>query len=167
MQAAFHISDRAIGCIFRFLATFLVVMSKVFPSISPLATAFPTSLYKAKQSLNLQHQPSKTFVTCRKRHKLYDMKECVQYHGSSKTSRHCSFVQFPNHPQRTMRQPCGELLLKSVELASQKVYLYPFKLYCYLGMEQSLQFLLNRPSFFESCQHWRTRTTRPDIKSDV
>ena len=46
MQSAFHISDCAIECIFRFLATFFVVMSKVFPSISPLATGFQQACIK-------------------------------------------------------------------------------------------------------------------------
>jgi hypothetical protein len=57
-----------------------------------------------------------------------------------------------------MRSPCGTLLLKSVELASRKTYLYPFLMYCYLGLDVSLQSMFDRPNFFNDCEKWRSRS---------
>lgn len=160
-QVAFNFSERATECIIRFLAAFFTVMSKIHPAQSDVLRAFPTSLYKAKLALSLKHHPSRTYVVCGKCHKLYEMKDCIDSHGHTRKSHHCSFVEFRQHPQRSMRQPCGEILLKSVEGASKKLYFYPFLTYCYLGMEQSLQFLLG---FYESCQPWRTRCNMSIIR---
>lgn len=66
-----------------------------------------------------------------------------------------------------MRVPRGEILLKTVEMASQKVYLYPLMTFCYIGLECSIQSLLIRPGFLESCPHWKSRTKLPDTKADV
>ena len=57
------------------------------------------------------------FVVCRKCSLVYKLKDCKERNGKSKT---CQFVSFPNHPHRRMRQPCGTILLKTVELSSKK-----------------------------------------------
>lgn len=62
------------------------------------------------------------------------------------------------------RNPCGTLLLKTVELKSGKELLYPFKLYSYKSVKDSLQCLLLRSGFYENCQLWRNSTNHSDIK---
>ena len=66
-----------------------------------------------------------------------------------------------------MRQPCCNILVKSVELATGRKVFYPYLIYCYLGLKPSLQKLLNRPGFFEACEQWRQRETTPDRLSDI
>ena len=66
-----------------------------------------------------------------------------------------------------MRRPCGTVLLKSVELASGAKYLYPRLTYCYLGLEVSLQSLLQRPNFYESCNLWQSRQANEGVLRDV
>ncbi len=51
-----------------------------------------------------------------------------------------------------MRLPCQTLLLKTVELASKRTYLYPFVTYCYLGLEDSLKNMFERPNFYTDCE---------------
>jgi hypothetical protein len=63
-----------------------------------------------------------------------------------------------------MRLPCGSLLLKTVELAA---HFYPFVTYCYLGLDVSLQVLLNRPNFFNTCELWRTSKEKAGLLKDV
>ena len=68
---------------------------------------------------------------------LYSFMWCVEGSGARRRSTHCPFKQYPSHPHFWMRSPCGTLLLKNVELATRKTYLYPFLMYCYLGIDST------------------------------
>ena len=41
--------------------------------------------------------------------------------------------------------------------ASGKIILRPFKTYCYKPLRDSLQILVNRPSFYDDCERWKKR----------
>ena len=77
------------------------------------------------------------------------------------------FLPFPLHPHHSMRGSCGALLLKTVELAGGRTYLYPFLSYCYIGLDQSLQLLLDQPDFYNQCEQWRLRRPRDGMFYDV
>lgn len=66
-----------------------------------------------------------------------------------------------------MRNPCGTLLLKTVELSTGRTYFYPFLTYCYLNIDISLQSFLDRPDFYNQCEHWRAREQQDDVFNDV
>ena len=99
-------------------------------------------MYKAKQVLG--EVKFQCYVVCRKCFSIYQ--QCIETSGIHRKSKQCSFKQFPFHPQLRMRSSCGTLL-KSIELASKKTYLYPFLMYCYLGLDVSLQSILIGPIF--------------------
>ena len=107
------------------------------------------------------------YVVCRKCHNIYYMAQCLEGHGSTQISKHCSFQPLPVHPHRSMRSTCGTLLLKTVELAGGRTYLYPFLSYCYVGLDHSLQLLLDRPDFFNQCEQWRSRSPKDGMLYDV
>ena len=71
----------------------------------------------------------------------------------------------PLHPHSRMRAPCGNHLLKSVELASKKTY--PFLMYCYLRLDVSLQSMFDRPNFFSDCEKWTHRSVASGLLQDV
>ena len=48
--------------------------------------------------------------------------------------------------------------MKTVELASQKKVLHPFKVYCYQGITPTLIRLFNQTGFYDLCEHWRVRS---------
>ena len=62
---------------------------------------------------------------------------------------------------------CGTVLLKTVELACEKTYLYPQLTYCYLGLEVSLQRLLLHPDFSIYCELWRSRQIDKSVLWDI
>lgn len=66
-----------------------------------------------------------------------------------------------------MRKNCDTLLLRTVELASGKIILYPFMTYCYMSLAASLEKLLQRPSFYSWCEEWRTRNYTSGIMNDI
>ena len=88
------------------------------------------------------------FVVCKKCYSVYNFKDCSERCSVSKV---CTHRQHPNS-----RSTCGALLLKSVNLISGKVVLYPFKVFCYQSLKTSLQSFLLRPGFVELCEHWRS-----------
>ena len=98
------------------------------------------------------------YVICKKCMSLYTFADSIELSGTAQKSKVCSFCRFPNHPFESMRLPCGTALLKTVELASKKKYLYPFLMYCYLGV---------RPSFFSECEKWKSRSIASGVMEDV
>ncbi len=104
-------------------------------------------------------------MVCPKCWKLYHYEECVVISGSRRSSKVCSHSRYPNHPYRSCRRECGHHLLKSVLLVSGRNLLYP-RVYCYKSLQSSLQELLLRPGFHESCQNWKSRNVS-DKFSDV
>ena len=144
---------------------FLSVLGQFNTVASTVAQCLPSSLYMAGKLEN--ELRFRKYVVCRKCHKIYHMAECIEGHGSTQISKHCAFKAFPLHPHHSMRSSCGTLLLKTVELAGGRTYLYPFLSYCYVGLDQSLQLLLNRPDFVNQCEQWRSVRPRDGILYDV
>lgn len=62
-----------------------------------------------------------------------------------------------------MRAPHGIPLLKTVKLASKKVFFYPYLMYCYLSLEVSLS-LFECPSFYHKCEHWSRSSTDEELR---
>ena len=154
LRIMFSISDAASNYILKFLSVFLGLFGKIISPRNFVLANFkmPSSIYLMKQMLG-GIKDFKRFVVCRKCSHVYELENCKDRNGLSKT---CSFVCFPNHPQRRMRQPCGTILLKTVELT-----------YCYLSIETSLQSMLLRPSFVMECSKWRTREVKSGVLQDI
>lgn len=127
-----------------------------------VASYFPSTLYSVKRKL-FESQYFTRFVVCRKCWTLYHFGECINISGPSRSSKECNHVQFPNHPFAYGRVPCKQCLLKTIKYPSGKTIFYPFKIFCYKSLQSSLQNLLLRPGFVESCEHWKARRTYDKI----
>ena len=112
-----------------------------------LAIVFPGSLYCFKRELGLTKDKFLKYVVCPKCHTLYKFEECYRTVGSNNLSKQCSFVKFPNHRQRWRCRPCGETLLKEVTSKDNMKRLYPYKVYCYQSLVDSLKRFVKRPNF--------------------
>lgn len=163
MQAKFKLSDVVVSFFLKFFTVFLSILGKLSKQPADIASLLPSSLYSAKRENQVHYV---RYVVCKKCHKVYYLKDCLQGTGPQR-SKCCSFIRFPNHSQRRMRSPCGSVILKTVELAGGHTHFYPFLTYCYLSVEVSLQILLNRPDFFNSCELWRARNAEVGVLSDV
>ena len=64
----------------------------------------------------------KDYVVCPKCHSLYDFEDCIETSGSSKKSRKCCYIEFPNHPRQSYRIPCGTPLLRSLNKKSKSSF---------------------------------------------
>lgn len=95
-----------------------------------------------------------------------NFKICFHLVEGIQTSKLCSNVVMPNHVMSHYRRPCGELLLKSINVGGKKK-LIARKTYCYKSLKLSLQRLFNRKDFEETCELWRFREVPQDVFNDV
>ena len=86
---------------------------------------------------------------------LFKESECLEKTGAGITiSKKCSHIEYPNHPQRRRRRECGKELMKTVKVG-KKVKFVPHKSYVYYSIIDSVQQLVLRCGFLESCEEWR------------
>ena len=137
MQAAFKLPDVVIGHFLRFFNALFTIIGRYCKIGGDIVKCLPNSVYKVKQLVG--ELKFERFVVCKKCFSIYTLANCIEDSGSGRRSKHCSFQRFPLHPYLSMRSPCGAQLLKTVELASRQTYLYPILMYCYLGVDVSLQ----------------------------
>lgn len=118
----------------KFFKVFFSILGQFSKVLADIAVLIPSLLYQAKCKPQFVK-----YVVCRKCHCIYYFSECIEGYQRYAQSKLCPFQQFPMHPHERMRRPCGTLLLKSVESASGKTYLYPYLTYCYLGLRISME----------------------------
>ena len=132
----FRISDSAMEFLLSLLKKFFEIAALSNNSFSALALAFPGTLYYFRKEIGLVKDNFTKYVVCPKCCALYTFEDSYRTVGSTKVSKTCSFVKFPNHRQRRMRDPCGATSLKEVtlkdftSLPEQSILLS--KYYCYL-----------------------------------
>lgn len=140
------------------MAKFLLLAASCLKldSLRYIASVFPTSLHRAKKSLNLKDTFVK-YVSCPKCHSLYSFDQSVETDlNGKKNSKHCSFVRYPTHVQARMRSPCNEKLMKVVRSSKGSECLFPYQTYCYSSIIKGMEELLNRRYVSELCEKWRT-----------
>ena len=159
LQAKFYFPDSAIDILIKFLYAFIRILSGLSRStfIDLLSRKLPCSLYVMLKKSNVEEKFTK-YVVCSNCCDIYSYEDCVSTVGQHKQRKDCISVKYPDHPQRSRRKPCGELLLKSVHFVSGKKLLYPIKVYAYKSLKESLQSLLLRPNFYSCCQEWRIQS---------
>lgn len=165
LQAAYRLSNRAVNYLFRFLATLFSVLAR-YTSEFNLAQSFPSTLYLAKKRF-LNKVKFLRYIVCRKCFNVYKISDCIEGPVRSPRSKVCPFQPYANHPHRSRRGSCQTLLMKSVELIGGRRILYPFLVYCYLGVEATLQQVIQRPNIEKWCEEWRYTQRNDDTYCDV
>ena len=155
LQAKFYFPDSAIDILIKFLYAFIRILSGL--SRSTFIDLLSRKLHVMRKKSNIEEKFTK-YVVCSNCCDIYNYEDCVSTVGQHKQRKDCISVKYPDHPQRSRRKPCGELLLKSVHFVSGKKLLYPIKVYAYKSLKESLQSLLLRPNFYSCCQEWRIQS---------
>lgn len=165
IKSVHRLSDTVISCLFKFLWVFIYVLGRYSSVCAEIVKSFPSSLYKANKIIS---KPNiRRYVTCRKCHTLYFVKDCILNCGTAETGKKCSFQRYPSHPQHRMRATCSLPLMKTVEFAGGRQILYPYRIYSYLSIESSIQSLFSRPNFRLDCEKWRSRQINDGSLADV
>ena len=120
---------------------FFVVLGNFSKIAAKISDSFPPSLHQAKSYFRRLYFHK--YVVCKRCHRIYLFKECIQGPRGLPTSKLCSFQEFSLHPQKRMQKACETVLLKNVELASGRRCLME-------SMERSLL----TPDFYKHCEVW-------------
>ena len=158
-QLAFHVSERAMFVLLKFLRHFIFYLSYIIPGsgvLEQLNTLFPRSVYSIRKVLKDGYSEFTEYVVCPQCFTIYDYEKCVLKVGSQEQSLKCQYVQFPNHPQRSRRSKCNTILLKRVRIG-RMTKLVPRKTYVYQSVLQSLTTFCSRPGFLQDCNSWKYR----------
>lgn len=166
-QGVNMISDTAINQLLNFVSTFLSELCKSHPVFYSLPAIFPGTLYMLWKSLNLKVDNFKKFVVCKKCCSLYTLQESSIVVEGREISANCTYVAFPNHTQKGRRTKCNESLMRLVKLSNGDEKLYPYKLYCYKPIIETIKRFLRRKQFVQNCNSWRQRNIPTDMYFDV
>ena len=112
-QFFFNISKSAMSILMKIFKTSFLVLSRSSKSesewIAALYEAFPSTYNGALKTVGLA-ETYELFAVCPKCNLVYRSKNCVEYHFGQLKSARCSYVEFPDHPHRQRREPCGAIL---------------------------------------------------------
>ena len=166
LQARFHLSDQVLNIIFRFLKTFFIVLGYFSPPCACIGANLPGTFYLAQKSyIKGDEIVFHKYPVCKKCGTVYKFDDCIEGVGAYKKAKLCSHI--PKLSIGSRRIECNAVLLKTVELASNRKIFYPLMTYCYVDLHTSLQQLLLDSSFTINSTHWKSRISHRDILEDV
>ena len=166
-QSAYNITDMALTPLLKLLDALFTCLSIISAHIKDYIKVFPKDMRIARKILFGSKAHFLQYVICPGCLTLYNFEECVTTTEGVKVSKHCSYVEFPNHKQKHMRKKCGQKLLKCVTLPGGTNKLVPWYTYNYKSLKESFQLCIKRPYFEESCELWQKRSTQNGYASDI
>ena len=147
------ISDNCFERLLKIIQFFLQLLQLVLDSqlFQQILDIFPFTIYKLKKVIGLDHDNFIKFICCPKCNTLYQYKDALVTDSSGlKRSQLCSFVLFPNHTQRRMREPCGTALMKEVySISGKEKHCYPYKVYVYQPLKTAIEILISRDEILQ------------------
>ncbi|GET58082.1 uncharacterized protein LOC107327733 [Rhizophagus irregularis DAOM 181602=DAOM 197198] len=159
-QQRFRLPDVALEALIKFLHIVLTRLNK------SQFKNFPASLYLAKKMLNI-FQPKMQLTVCNNCHKLYNVKNIVEYKEGGKTAiANCLHEEFPNNPVPSRRNKCNNPLsiLKKKESG---IIAEPRMIYPKPSIRQQLSMLYQRPGFENMLKLSGVQRERVNIYSDI
>ena len=166
LQARFHLTDQVLNIIFHFLKKFFIVLGYLSPPCARIGAKLPATFYLAQKAYtNLKAHLFRKYPVCKKCGTLYEFDECIEGVGAHKRAKLCPHV--PKFSRGCRRRTCNGVLLKTVELASNRKIFYPLITYCYIDLHTSLEHLLLDPLFTVNCAHWTSRISQESVLEDV
>lgn len=131
------------------------------------ADLLPHSLYMIRKYLGLNRDDFEKFIVCPKCSLCYKPEDCVRtLSNGKKKGERCSFVEFPQHPRRTQRKPCGASLFKAVRFKHGELILKA-RVFCYRSVKKTLQEFLKRPGFADKCEQYKKSPQDPNLLGDI
>jgi len=162
----FRLSERAITTLLGFFGVLFLSSITGHRLLAEVSSALPKTMH----SFRAKFKPCNyiEYVVCPKCNTLYTFSDCIVINSGQQESKLCHFIRFPNHPHRSRRTSCNEVLLKRVKVGGN-YKLVPRKVYVYRSVIETLKQFTQRPGFLEKCEHWRTRqsTCVDNVLGDV
>lgn len=165
VRYTYGLSDTLSELLLKFLKVVFNVLSGVSEVCAAIARSLPGTLYAMRKKYLHNESKILQYVVCQKCCSVYKQEDCTDGSALNPNSKLCPHKEFPRHPHIYMRQSCGELLLKTIELSSGKRILYPYMSYCYLSLKYSIESLLSNPITLQSCGKWALRNNTNKLQN--
>src|SRR5437588_8127240 len=133
-QARFHLPDVAINSLIKFFRIVLL------DADNERFENFPTSSYMMRKMLEFGKH-SKRYAVCPSCNKLYKESEILSTSGFK-----CNHVEFPIHPRRNLRKPCGTEVTDRVPTTSGFI-IKPKMVYPLPSLKAQIIAMYRRPGF--------------------
>lgn len=153
-QARFRLPDVAINSLIKF---FRIVLSD---ADNERFKNFPTSSYMMRKMLEFGKH-SKRYAVCPSCNKLYKESEILSTSGFK-----CNHVEFPNHPRRNLRKPCGTEVTDRVPTTSGFI-IKPKMVYPLPSLKAQIIAMYRRPGFESLLEKWTNRDEEADLYTDI
>jgi hypothetical protein len=160
-QARFRLPDVAIDSLIKFFKMVLLDADQ-----SRFET-FPTSSYVAKKLLGIGKQ-ERTYAVCPKCNTLYKVAEILPQNVTDRSNSgfKCTHVEFPNHPRRGLREPCGTELTRRVPVGNGYMR-KPKMVFPIPSLKIQLITMYQRPGFESLLSKWTNRNVDTGMMSDI
>jgi hypothetical protein len=160
-QERFKLSDVAINSLIGFFSLVLK------DADTNRFDKFPSTAYMARKLLEIKKK-SKNFATCTDCNKLYNIDEIIPNRSTNTnfSGFKCTYVEFPKHPMRRHRNPCGSELLMKVPVNNSYTW-RPKMVFPVPCIKTQLTSLYKRPEFEELLRKWTNRDVLTDIMTDI
>ncbi len=153
-QARFHLPDVAINSLIKF---FRIVLSD---ADNERFKNFPTSSYMMRKMLEFGKH-SKRYAVCPSCNKLYKESEIL-----STSEFKCNHVEFPIHPRRNLRKPCGTEVTDRVPTTSGFI-IKPKMVYPLPSLKAQIIAMYRRPGFESLLEKWTNRDEEAGLYTDI
>ena len=111
LQAKFHLSDRVLDMLLKFLKTFFTVSVRFNSFCALIASEMPTSLYMARKKYRTMKDCFKLFPVCKDCGSVWKFDSCIEGHGAHRKAKLCPYKSpFGKHRRS---QKCNAILLKT------------------------------------------------------
>ena len=104
---------------------------------------------------------SKTYAVCPSCNKLYNKSEICSTSGFK-----CNHVEFPNHPRRNLRKPCGTEVTDRVPTTSGFI-IKPKMVYPLPSLKAQIIAMYQRPGFESLLEKWANRDGEAGLYTDI
>ena len=153
-QARFRLPDVAINSLIKF---FRIVLSD---ADNERFKNFPTSSYMMRKMLEFGKH-SKRYAVCPSCNKLYKESEIL-----STSEFKCNHVEFPIHPRRNLRKPCGTEVTDRVPTTSGFI-IKPKMVYPLPSLKAQIIAMYRRPGFESLLEKWTNRDEEAGLYTDI
>ena len=160
-QTLHFIPDRAIAWLLKFIYVLLRFLGAYSPIIARASEIFPSTLY-LRDKYSVWKNNFKRYVVCKECHTLYNYEDCIEQSGTGTRAK--TKAKACSH--RSFSRICGGSLLKEVASLSGNIKLYPYRVFCYKSVIDTMQGLLNRAGFADACEGTRVLYSSSKI-SDI
>lgn len=168
-QIAHCISAVAMNELLTSIATAFSVAKTLVSSPAAIGlSAFPVSLFVAYRYLGIERDTFVKYALCPKCLSLYDYDHMLKANpdGSVRVKR-CTYVEFPDHPQRNRRLSCSSPLVRVVHHSNGTKRLYALHCYVRKSLKDALQRILLRKNIHLQLESWRKRNMPVGFYGDV